>query len=116
LHIFGGEMAMPMAVDIDEKVSQPRQGSVDAGAHADAEKRSSRLRGDSDHIIIGDNGTDSQGSDCPAREVERWNYPRSNVYKTFATFWAFLVMGANDSAYGVRSLSYLESRILLIRC
>lgn len=34
-------------------------------------------------------------------ELERWNYPRSNIFKTLATFWAFLVMGANDSAYGV---------------
>ncbi|KAJ0422655.1 major facilitator superfamily domain-containing protein [Aspergillus carlsbadensis] len=96
---------MAMAADIDEKVSQRRQEPVDAGAHADAEKRNTGLRGDPGHVT--DNGTDSQGSDCPAREVERWNYPRSNVYKTFATFWAFLVMGANDSAYGPL-IPYLE--------
>lgn len=33
--------------------------------------------------------------------LERWNQPRSNVYRTLATFWAFLVMGANDAVYGV---------------
>jgi hypothetical protein len=33
--------------------------------------------------------------------VERWNHPRSNIYKTLATFWCFMVMGANDAAYGV---------------
>lgn len=33
--------------------------------------------------------------------VEKWNEPRSNIYRTFATFWSFLVMGANDAAYGV---------------
>lgn len=32
---------------------------------------------------------------------ETWNHPRSNISKTFATFWSFLIMGANDSAYGV---------------
>jgi hypothetical protein len=36
---------------------------------------------------------------------ERWNHPRSNILKTLATFWSFLVMGANDSAYGVSSLA-----------
>lgn len=35
------------------------------------------------------------------QQVESWNYPRANVWKTLATFWSFLVMGMNDSAYGV---------------
>ncbi|GMG25948.1 unnamed protein product [Aspergillus oryzae] len=34
------------------------------------------------------------------KEAERWNHPRSNILKTLATFWSFLVMGANDAAYG----------------
>ncbi|GIC94870.1 putative MFS transporter [Aspergillus udagawae] len=41
--------------------------------------------------------------------MERWNHPKSNIYKIAATFWAFLVMGANDAAYGLEqhySLSY----------
>lgn len=33
--------------------------------------------------------------------LEKWNQPRVNIHRTFATFWAFLVMGANDAAYGV---------------
>jgi hypothetical protein len=41
--------------------------------------------------------------------LEKWNQNRLNIYRTFATFWCFLVMGANDAAYGVsevkRSLS-----------
>ncbi|OQE07059.1 hypothetical protein PENVUL_c015G08625 [Penicillium vulpinum] len=32
---------------------------------------------------------------------EKWNYPRSNISKTLATFWSFLIMGANDSAFGL---------------
>lgn len=33
--------------------------------------------------------------------LEKWNQPRVNIHRTFATFWSFLVMGANDAAYGV---------------
>ncbi|RMJ28467.1 Mfs transporter [Aspergillus sp. HF37] len=40
--------------------------------------------------------------------MERWNQPRSNVYRTLATFWTFLVMGANDAVYGAL-IPYLES-------
>jgi hypothetical protein len=41
-------------------------------------------------------------------EFEKWNHPRSNIAKSLTTFWSFLVMGANDSAYGVSS--HLEAR------
>lgn len=33
--------------------------------------------------------------------VESWKYPRSNLFRVAATFWSFLVCGANDAAYGV---------------
>lgn len=36
--------------------------------------------------------------------VQRWNHPRSNVSKVAACFWSFVVMGANDAAYGVSDL------------
>ncbi|TWU72322.1 hypothetical protein ED733_000817 [Metarhizium rileyi] len=39
--------------------------------------------------------------------VERWNESRANVYRTAACFFCFLVMGANDSAYGPL-IPYLE--------
>lgn len=32
--------------------------------------------------------------------MERWNQSKSNIAKTAATFFGFLVMGANDAAYG----------------
>jgi hypothetical protein len=35
--------------------------------------------------------------------VERWNHPDVNIYRTFATLFAFMIMGANDAAYGVSS-------------
>lgn len=36
-----------------------------------------------------------------AARLERWNAPRTNLWRTFAAFWSFVVMGANDAAYGV---------------
>lgn len=42
--------------------------------------------------------------------MERWNQPRSNVYRTLATFWTFVVMGANDAVYGVSTDTYYSSR------
>ena len=51
---------------------------------------------------------DSQADDVASTEptgafsvMERWNNPRINAYRTFATFFSFLVMGSNDAAYGV---------------
>ncbi len=40
-------------------------------------------------------------------ELEVWNRPRVNMYRTFATFWAFIVMGMNDASYGPL-IPYLE--------
>lgn len=36
-----------------------------------------------------------------AEVVQRWNYPRKNIPRVAACFWTFVVMGANDAAYGV---------------
>lgn len=33
--------------------------------------------------------------------LQRWNHPRDNIHRLAACFWCFLVMGANDAAYGV---------------
>ncbi|KAE8352292.1 major facilitator superfamily domain-containing protein [Aspergillus coremiiformis] len=48
-----------------------------------------------------------QATPAISPETERWNHPRSNMLKTMATFWSFLVMGANDAAYGPL-IPYLE--------
>lgn len=39
--------------------------------------------------------------------VENWNRPRINMYRVFATFWSFIVMGMNDASYGPL-IPYLE--------
>ncbi|KAK3714946.1 hypothetical protein LTR37_007436 [Vermiconidia calcicola] len=43
-----------------------------------------------------------------AEQVESWNRPRANVYRTFAVFWGFVIMGMNDAAYGA-IIPYLET-------
>ncbi|KAL5365058.1 major facilitator superfamily domain-containing protein [Aspergillus floccosus] len=45
-------------------------------------------------------------------EMERWNQSRSNVLKILATFWSFLVMGANDAAYGLESYYHLSYTVV----
>ena len=37
-----------------------------------------------------------------SEQVQRWNSPRINVYRLFAAFWGFIIMGANDAVIGVR--------------
>ncbi|ELQ32839.1 hypothetical protein OOU_Y34scaffold01028g8 [Pyricularia oryzae Y34] len=39
--------------------------------------------------------------------LQRWNHPRSNIARLAAAFWAFIVAGANDAAYGPL-IPYLE--------
>jgi hypothetical protein len=43
---------------------------------------------------------------------ELWNYPRSNLWKVMATFFAFVVMGANDSALGVCLFLFMNTTAL----
>ncbi|KAF1996832.1 MFS general substrate transporter [Amniculicola lignicola CBS 123094] len=40
-------------------------------------------------------------------KLERWNHPRSNLFRTLAAFWSFVVMGSNDAAYGAL-IPYLQ--------
>ena len=39
--------------------------------------------------------------------LQKWNHPRSNLLKVLATFFSFVVLGANDAAYGAL-IPYLE--------
>ncbi|KAJ6086716.1 hypothetical protein N7467_005630 [Penicillium canescens] len=71
-----------------------------------------------DQIAQRDHNQQSSSRKCPVEPSgtygtsrnEKWNHPRTNIIKTLATFWSFLVMGANDSAYGLEdyyNLSYI---------
>jgi fucose permease len=43
-----------------------------------------------------------------AEKLERWNSPRTNLYRSGAAFWSFVVMGSNDAAYGAL-IPYLQT-------
>ncbi|KAJ5144258.1 Major facilitator superfamily domain general substrate transporter [Penicillium bovifimosum] len=47
--------------------------------------------------------------------VEKWNDPRINIYRTFSTFWCFLVMGAVrlflSTLVGYTATAFLNHRI-----
>jgi hypothetical protein len=34
-------------------------------------------------------------------QVKQWNSPRINMWRVFATFYSFIILGMNDAAYGV---------------
>jgi hypothetical protein len=55
-----------------------------------------------DHTPGWDQDTESLGPErAVAHAREKWNEPSVNAPRTFATFWCFVIMGANDAAYGV---------------
>jgi MFS family permease len=43
-----------------------------------------------------------------AEGIERWNYPRHNIYKISTVFWQFVVAGLNDASYGA-IIPYLQT-------
>lgn len=45
-------------------------------------------------------GVDSS-SPAGEKDKERWNFPRTNIRRVGACFYSFIIMGANDAAYGV---------------
>lgn len=51
-------------------------------------------------------GADSAGSRNVTGTKQRWNHPQRNMWKVFAAFICFSVVGANDGAYGVNSLPH----------
>ncbi|KAJ5864107.1 Major facilitator superfamily domain general substrate transporter [Penicillium soppii] len=57
-------------------------------------------------------GQQSNSSSDPPGEsfpmLEKWNQSRTNIQRTFVTFWCFMIMGANDAAFGAL-IPYLET-------
>ncbi|CAG8285795.1 unnamed protein product [Penicillium salamii] len=45
-------------------------------------------------------------------QLEKWNQSRLNIERTLATFWCFMVMGANDAAYGLESYYQLSYTVV----
>ena len=84
-------------VQLETIVENPR----DAGAPQTASSRSGRTLGSEPAI------DDGNAPSTAVSALERWNYPRHNILRLMATFWSFVVSGANDAAYGVCT-PYLE--------
>lgn len=53
-----------------------------------------------DYGIATDRQTDETQEE-PEHQAERWNEPRINAWRVLATFYSFVVVGANDGSYGV---------------
>ncbi|KAI0433778.1 major facilitator superfamily domain-containing protein [Xylaria sp. FL1042] len=72
---------------------------------------SAARRGSSDEEKQVDDGSGSGPSTPPlaatAEVKERWNYPRRNIPRVAACFYSFIVMGANDAAYGLQEYYHL---------
>ena len=52
---------------------------------------------------VSDETQSNNGSDAPTHAVDalqKWNQSKSNIFKTMSTFFGFIIMGANDAAYG----------------
>ncbi|KAI1356076.1 major facilitator superfamily domain-containing protein [Xylaria sp. FL0043] len=65
-------------------------------------------RGSSDEEKQDGSGSAPSTPPSVAAEVkDRWNYPRRNIPRVAACFYSFIVMGANDAAYGLQEYYHL---------
>lgn len=83
--------------DVSNFIAKPQDAKVASSQHA-AGLRLSDTKG----IQSNDDpvGTLPSPTTQAAEKLERWNHPRSNLFRTMAAFWSFVVMGSNDAAYG----------------
>jgi hypothetical protein len=95
--------------DVSNYVSKPQNAQIASSGNTDG-LRLSDTKGvqESDPVENLPSPT-TQAAD----KLERWNHPRSNFFKTSAAFWSFVVMGANDAAYGAL-IPYVSFRVILL--
>lgn len=48
----------------------------------------------------------------PERKQQRWNSSNASILRIVATYWCFILLGANDSSYGVRVPWFLYTVLL----
>lgn len=87
----------------------PRNKSADAISTTPPDQPSTRRASSDEENQDGGEEPPSTATDVK----ERWNYPRSNIPRVTSCFYSFLVMGANDSAYGVSSFFFFFFSYLL---
>lgn len=76
------------------KVQEPRVSGERLGGAGDTNRSAHSLF---DQIESGN----FEATDGTFVEAEKWNSSRVNMFRVGATFWSLMIMGANDSAYGV---------------
>jgi hypothetical protein len=86
-----------------EETKGPQQQLRIKEATENINHRLSRVESNRSKIIHSENDVDgSLPSPTTANEeLQRWNFPPKNMFRTFAAFWGFIIMGANDAAVGV---------------
>ncbi|GJC81008.1 bypass of stop codon protein 6 [Colletotrichum liriopes] len=69
---------------------------------------------------LGSNADATGGLPAPtttAAVVQKWNHPRSNMFRVLSCFWSMLVSGANDAAYGLEKyydLTYIVVSLVFL--
>lgn len=86
-----------------EPVHLVHHGVSDPAKHSSSPVARPLKRNDTDDSQNANDRNESLPSPTTASQeiVERWNYPKMNIARTFAAFWGFVVMGMNDATYGV---------------
>ncbi|XDG05949.1 hypothetical protein ABKA04_005564 [Annulohypoxylon sp. FPYF3050] len=84
--------------------------SIPAGLSRQASSRHSRVIFDQDTSSL-------PPPNLVTETVQRWNYPRKNIPRIMSCFWSFVVMGANDAAYGIQAyygLTYIVVSLIFL--
>lgn len=88
---------------LKDELSQP---VLDAGSPAESPRKHQAMAKDSDRSpdLTGKSDETEPTTGSAAFAGEKWNNPKSNAYRLGAAFFSFLVLGANDAAYGVSAI------------
>ncbi|KAI9794358.1 MAG: hypothetical protein M1816_005427 [Peltula sp. TS41687] len=111
-----------MVMEMQSRSEHHSQVSISDGHPIETQKVDSQDGGRGTATTIPNNGTVEAGNEpndlgeAPAVEppitavpaLQKWNSSRANIYKLLATFFSFVLMGANDAAYGPL-IPYLET-------
>jgi hypothetical protein len=89
-------------VELDE-IRKPQQLPATKEPSLNINRRLSRVESQNSRTIHDKYDADGTlpSPTTATEELQKWNYPKKNMLRTFAAFWGFIVMGANDAAVGV---------------
>jgi hypothetical protein len=59
---------------------------------------------------------DTEVPETAFEALQKWNEPRINMWRVFATYFSFFIFGMNDGALGVRNSNAIEQLQLLTIC